>query len=130
MKIRIHDNSIRLRLNRDEVDQVGRRESVVCSTQFPTGERFGYTLVSSVDTPATNANFSGDTITVTLTEAEAQHWALTETEVSIAVATPIADGSLALLIEKDFECLDPREGEDQSNRFRNPKAALQSGPTA
>jgi len=123
LKIRIHDNSIRLRLNRDEVDQIGRNETVACSTLFPTGERFGYTLLSSAAAHATTASMVNGTITVTLTEKESQHWALTETEVSIAVATPIAEGSLALLIEKDFECLDPREGEDQSNRFKNPKAA-------
>ena len=31
------------------------------------------------------------------------------------------ESPLALLVEKDFECLNPREGEDNSNRFPNPK---------
>lgn len=97
----------------------------MCATEFPGGERFGYELATASDvaaTTTTTANFAGGTVKVTLAKAQAQLWALTETEVSIAVAAPVEGDSLALLIEKDFECLDPREGEDQSNRFKNPKA--------
>lgn len=122
LKIRIHDNSIRLRLNRDEVGQIGRMDSVDCQTRFPSGEIFQYQLSASSTGETTTASFAEGCIRVVLTEAQAKHWALTETEVSVAVSTPITNGTLELLVEKDFECLDPREGEDQSNRFRNPKA--------
>ena len=124
MKIRIHDSSIRLRLNRDEVEQIGRMESVECKTHFPSGEVFYYQLSASSTAEETTAGFSDRCIRVVLSQAQAKHWALTETEVSVVVSAPIADGRLELLVEKDFECLDPREGEDQSNRFRNPKAGL------
>ena len=40
---------------------------------------------------------------------------------SIVAEQCLGEGALKLLIEKDFECLDPRDGEDQSNRFRNPR---------
>jgi hypothetical protein len=124
LKIRIHDNSIRLRLNLDEVKQIGRLESVACVTQFPSGETFGYQLHASARGTEPTARFSDGCISVVLSEAQAKHWALTETEVSIVVSAPIPAGPLHLLIEKDFECLDPREGEDQATRFQNPKARL------
>lgn len=124
MKIRIHDDSIRLRLNRGEVEQIGRLESVTCATHFPSGDVFSYQLSVSDAGATTTAEFREGGIEVVLSAPQAQQWALSETEVSIVVDAPIANGSLALLIEKDFECLDPRDGEDQSNRFRNPKATL------
>ena len=70
-----------------------------------------------------SAEFSDGRIEVSLPSAIATDWASDETEVSIHGENKIAGGVLVLLIEKDFECLDPREGEDQSNRFVNPKAA-------
>ena len=32
----------------------------------------------------------------------------------------LGDGTLSLLIEKDFKCLTPREGEDEYDGFANP----------
>ena len=120
MKIRICDDSIRLRLDRAEVDHIAMDQSVRCVTHFPQGNEFAYCL--SVGGDATAAEFADGCIKVTLAAASARHWATTETEVSIIVDCPLEEGFLKLLIEKDFECLDPREGEDQSNRFKNPKA--------
>lgn len=122
MKIRIHDDSIRLRLDRDEVNQIGRGTTIACTTHFPDGAGFGYHLgTGPVD--STRATFSDGCIALTLPNGEARRWAEDETAVSIDVQQPLADGaSLRLLVEKDFECLEPRAGESQSNRFRNPKA--------
>ena len=40
MKVRMLDNTIRLRLDRAEVDQMGAGRQVVGSTEFPGGETF------------------------------------------------------------------------------------------
>ena len=49
-------------------------------------------------------------------------WATTE-QVSIQADLPLGDGeSLQLLIEKDFECLAPRDGEDESDMYPHPGA--------
>ena len=125
MKIRIFDDSIRLRLDRSEVDAIGRGESVECATRFADGGAFKYQLAigETPDALDAAARFTDGCIAVTLRDANARAWATDDTAVSIVAAQQIADGELSLLIEKDFECLDPREGEDQSNRFKNPKAA-------
>ena len=125
MKIRIHDDSVRLRLDRGEVDTIAAGNPVVCRTRFPGGAEFCYQLIVG-DADAVTASFSGGCISVMLPAATAQHWATVESEVSIRAAMALDAGELSLLIEKDFECLEPREGEDQSNRFVNPKAATTS----
>jgi hypothetical protein len=121
MKIRIFDDSIRLRLDRDEVDAIARSEAVECHTHFPGGGVFAYRL-SVADVDVASAQFVGSCIEVALPTGVAGDWASDDAQVSIRAQQPIADGDLTLLVEKDFECLDPREGEDQTNRFRNPKA--------
>ena len=122
MKIRIYDDSVRLRLDRAEVERIGRLESIECATRFPSGDAFRYRL-RCCDADAVGATFAAGCIEIALPAARARHWAETESEVAIAADAPLDRGRLSLLIEKDFECLEPRAGEDQSNRFRNPKAS-------
>lgn len=121
MKIRILDDSVRLRLDRDEVDAVGRGDAVESATHFPHGAAFRYRLESGG--ARTSATFDEGCITLRVPSDDARAWAETETAVAMTGEESLANGTLRLLIEKDFECLEPREGESQSNRFRNPNAA-------
>ncbi len=121
MKIRINDNSIRLRLDRREVEEIGEQRAIECCTKFTGGNDFRYRLKVS-DTKTVKAFFSEGCIEVALPRPIAEHWVRDEAEVSIQGENDIDGGSLKLLIEKDFECLEPRSGEDQRNRFINPKA--------
>ena len=123
MKIRIYDNSIRLRLDRSEVDLVAAAKKVTGTTHFPDGAQFSYGL-SPHTGEGLQAVFSQGCIELLVPRAIAQNWASDDSEVSIRGALQTTAGELTLLIEKDFECLEPRSGEDQSNRFRNPKALL------
>ncbi|HXW14697.1 MAG TPA: hypothetical protein VEN79_09330 [Terriglobia bacterium] len=69
------------------------------------------------------ASFCGDEIKVTVPEAVATEWATSE-QVGMDRVQPISDGlALSILIEKDFRCLAPRPGEDESDSFANPAAA-------
>ncbi len=55
-----------------------------------------------------------------LPESEVRQWASTE-PVSIAADETLDDGdALKILVEKDFACLSPREGEDESDMFLHP----------
>ena len=120
MKIRIQDDSIRLRLDRAEVDAVGRGEPVAGHAHFPRDRVFSYSL-GVHEGPHINATFHDHTISVVVPRNVAERWASSD-EVSIHGEENSAGISLNLLIEKDFECMEPRFGEDQSNRFPNPKA--------
>ena len=120
MKLRILENAIRLGLDRSEVDDIAAGQALVASTHFPDGQVFGYQLAASAD--ATEAVFDGSVIMLRIAQAALLSWAADEHQVGIRESLPTAEGKLELLIEKDFECLEPRIGEDQSNRFVNPKA--------
>ena len=61
-----------------------------------------------------------NSIRLRLTRAEVMQWAASE-QVSIAADETLDDGeSLKILVEKDFACLAPREGEDESDRYPHP----------
>ena len=117
MKLRILDDSIRLRLDRAEVERLGRGGHVEAVTRFPGGTALRYRLTTG---PHEDASYGGGEISVTLPAPAANHWACTESEVSIRARLPVDGGALSILVEKDFECLAPRDGESQTNRFRNP----------
>jgi hypothetical protein len=120
MKLRLHDDSLRLRLDRDEVDAIGRGEAVETSARIPGGRTLRWRLEVGGD--EVTALLADDRVTVRLPAAVAAHWAGDDTEVSVRGRPSTADGaSLAILVEKDFECLEPRAGESQRNRFANPK---------
>ncbi len=120
MKIRIKDNSIRLRLTQGEVDAM-RNDSVVRSrTGFPGGREFCYSLESSPASVSPAAFLSDNAITVRLPETTVLDWATTE-QVSITADQILDDGQqLMILVEKDFACLAPRKGEDETDMYPHP----------
>ena len=122
MKVRILANTLRLRLDRSEVDQIGAGSRVLGSTDFPGGETFRYSLEpAGADC---TAEFRDGVIRIVISVRAAAAWANDGAQVGIYETLALPTGSLSLLIEKDFECLEPRGGENQSNRFANPKALM------
>ena len=116
MKLRIQGDSIRLRLTVSEVAAVGRGETVRETTHLGAPP-FSYSLVPLADATAVDATFDGGAMRVSLPALIARRWAQTE-QVSLH-GTACA---VSVLIEKDFDCLDPREGDDKIDTFPNPKA--------
>ena len=120
MKIRIKDNSIRLRLTRGEVDIVRDKGVVVSRTGFPGGRQFSYALESSPASVNPAAFYSDNEVRVRLPETLVLAWVTTE-QVSIQGDQILDDGEkLSILVEKDFACLAPRPGEDESDMFPHP----------
>ena len=120
MKIRIKDNSIRLRLTRGEVDTIRDTGVVISHTGFPGGRQFCYALESSPASGNPAAFYSENEIRVRLPETVVLAWTSTE-QVSIEGEQVLDDGEkLSILVEKDFACLAPRPGEDESDMFANP----------
>ena len=119
MKLRIQDNSIRFRLTRKEVDALGADGRVSAAVSFPDGASLEYSVETSTLTGQPRASYSPDGLVVQVPQAAARHWAVTE-EVSITGAQPLENGQLSILVEKDFACLAPREGEDEADLFPHP----------
>ncbi len=116
MKIRINGNFVRLRLNQTEVDQFASDSQVGDLIQF--GSRsLTYQLVVA-DQAEVAVEFDGSIISVQIPKPLAKKW--TDTEL---VGFENADQSqVKILVEKDFQCLHKRPGEDESNNFPNPAA--------
>lgn len=120
MKIRIRDNSIRLRLSRGEVDTVRESGALTSVTGFPGGRYFKYSIESSPASVNPAAFYSDNEICVRLPETVVRAWATTE-QVSIDGEQILDDGEkLSILVEKDFACLAPRPGEDEADMYPNP----------
>jgi hypothetical protein len=123
MKLRIRGNSIRLRLSRAEVAQMTSAGTVVDRIDFGTSQlEYRVSGDSAADRPS--ARFDGAAVDVRLPEAAVARWAGSDAEVSIE-GTQAIDGDaegLRILVEKDFACLKPREGEDDSDMFAHPEA--------
>ena len=122
MKLRVRDNSIRLRLTQSEVELVRTDGLVRGRVPFAGSYSFDYVLESSPATVKPEAHMSNNVLIVRVPESEIHSWADSE-EVSIS-SRQILDGGdhLSILVEKDFACLAPREGEDESDMYPHPKA--------
>jgi len=127
VKLRIRDNSVRIRLARGEVDTLRDSGVVAARTGFPGGREFQYRVESSPASVNPAAFFSDNIITVRLPESLVLAWAATD-QVSMTGAQVLDDGAkLQILVEKDFTCLAPRDGEDESDMFPHPAAGMTAG---
>jgi len=123
VKLRIRDNAIRLRLTRGEVDVLRDNGMVQARTAFPGGREFQYEVESSPASVNPGAFLSDNKVTVRLPESAVLAWANSE-QVSITGDQLHKNGEkLDILVEKDFACLAPREGEDESDMFPHPAAS-------
>lgn len=122
MKLRIRDNSIRLRLTQTEVDRLKREGLISAQTGFADGQVFVYSLESSPASVNPQASFSKSGIAVRVPESDVLAWS-SSNQVSMSGSQQLDDGELLeILVEKDFACLAPREGEDESDMFPHPSA--------
>jgi hypothetical protein len=115
MKLRMRDDSLRLRLTRSEVDAFAKDGRVESRVTFGD-KRLVYALAHSASAERATARLANDEILVLLPSPAARAWASSET-----VGIEATDGVLRILIEKDFACLKPREGEDDRDAFPHPK---------
>jgi hypothetical protein len=119
MKLRIRGNSLRLRLSQTELAELERHGSVAETVRFPGSETLSYRVEVTPDGPV-GAALSGHEIRVRLPADAVRRWRDPD-EVSIRAEQPLeGGGALKILVEKDFTCLTPREGEDDSDLFPNP----------
>ncbi len=121
MKLRIRDNSLRLRLTQTEVGTLRADGRVTATTAFPGGASLEYSLQCDDDVAELTATMHDGRITVRVPKAMAHEWADSD-QVSLRGDRAFDDGqSLRLLVEKDFTCLSPREGEDESDMYPHPQ---------
>src|SRR5579862_1085329 len=118
MKLRIRGNSLRVRLTRSEITELV--ETCVIENRVQLGAQPECALVYRLELSGAVAKpetvFQQSQIRIRLPLAAAMAWAHGQ---GIGIYGEEAWG-LKLAIEKDFKCLEPRPGEDESDAFENP----------
>jgi len=126
VKLRIRDNSIRLRLTQSEVETIKNDDLVRGRVQFAGSSTFDYVLESSPATVTPEAHVSNNVLTVRVPQMDIRQWAESDKVSILSEQNLGAGGHLKILVEKDFTCLAPRDGEDESDMFPNPDAGSES----
>lgn len=116
MKLRLHENSIRLRLNRREVEEFADAGRVEDAVDFGNDVLLSY-IVEASDTEAPRATLMANVIRIELPARDAGEWARGD-----RAGISGADGRLSILVEKDFQCLHSAAGLD-AGAYPNPLAA-------
>lgn len=122
MKLRLHQNTARLRLDRDEVARLRAEGHVHGETRFGPALRLTYALEVSPTAEAVRVRAEADGVTVLVPTALAQEWIGTD-RTGFTCEQPVGGGaSLRLTVEKDFRCLH-RDGPGEAAAFPHPDAS-------
>jgi len=122
MKLRILGNSVRMRLTKSEVTQIGGKGRVEETVEFgfEPSQKLIYALETTAILENVRATFENNCLRVFVPRNQAEQWA-NSNRVGIEFEQPLRnDKYLRILLEKDFACLDERLGEDQLNAFPHP----------
>ncbi len=122
MKLRIRGSSLRLRLTRGEVAALRESGRVEDRAVFAPGAELVYALVRSADAPGVAATFVSGRVLVTVPDAVARAFCDTD-QVGFDAEQVAGATTLRILVEKDFACLKPREGESEDDAFPHPDGA-------
>jgi len=121
MKLRIHENSIRLRLSQSDVEEFAERSLVAACLKFADGGRLSYALIASDAVSGSEARFEDGTITVLVPKTGADEWVNSDA-VAITDEPARETSGMKIIVEKDFACLHKRAGLDDADTFPNPAA--------
>lgn len=122
MKLRMKNNSVRLRLTQSEVACFAESGQVKETIEFglESYQQFVYALEADSKIKEIQAVIENNRITILIPKTRADEWARTA-QVGMETEQTIGGGkTLRLLIEKDFACLEPRPGEDEADAYPHP----------
>ena len=117
MKIRIRENSLRIRITQSELKKLLDGNHVVSTINFPNGTQLTYGL-SPTNTETTTIQYLESIISIRMGTLDIETMG-DEKSVGVQSIHNAGESTLNLLIEKDFACLHQR-GEDDKDTFPNP----------
>ncbi|MCK6511715.1 hypothetical protein L6R29_17305 [Myxococcota bacterium] len=124
MKMRILDQSIRFRLTQAEVhqfDQQGRVETHIFFGPHNT-QKLSYCIAQNDQANEVFVDYLDHTVTIHVPKPIAERWIHSD---EIGFSTPPNSKTdpdrVFILVEKDFECLHPRENKDDQDTFPHPR---------
>jgi len=121
MKLRIKGAALRLRLTRSEIEALAQHGLVEERVPFAANASLIYRLWCDPAAREISAAFRDGVIEVRIPPDAARQWCGSDL-VTLAREQPLPQGALQITLEKDFACLTPRAGEDESDNFPHPGA--------
>ena len=121
MKLRIKGDSLRLRLSQGEMRTLAEQGEVEDRISFPGGATLRYRLRSDRNNRSISVSYDANLIDIRVPDTLSDRWCRTDL-VTLSGSQPLAAGELRIVLEKDWACLAPREGEDESDNFPHPEA--------
>lgn len=103
MKLRFRKNSLRLRVNRNEAEELASGTALEERVSFPGDACIRYVLEASAQS-SPQASFADGTIRVSAPQHMIADWAASDT-LGIYFDLPANGSELSVAIEKDLECL-------------------------
>jgi hypothetical protein len=124
MKLRLRGNSIRIRLDRRDIERLIDRGRIDDALRFGPGLAFSYAVevgVAPRDRP--KASYADGRLTIRIETEDAEEWLAGE-RVGFDHEQAVDGGVVRVLLEKDFACIDRPVGEeaDDAYAFPNPSA--------
>ncbi len=120
MKLRIKGSSLRLRLTQGEVRKLESDGEVAEQVRFGGGNTLTYRVLTDQTNSDISAIYGNNVIDIRVPRSAALTWSRTD-QVTLSHLQPLPDGELRVVIEKDWNCLAPRAGEDESDNFAHPE---------
>jgi len=120
MKLRIHDNSIRLRLTRSEVVRFTNEGAIESGIEFGpySNQRMRYSLESSPDVAGLEVRFGDHRLRILMPAATAKEWSGGD-RVAVAGSQSLkGEKQLEILVEKEFRRL--HGAKDDPDLYPNP----------
>lgn len=122
MKLRFRGNSLRLRVNRGEVETLASGTALREEVIFPNDAHFAYIFVPQANA-SPQATFEGGLIRVGAPISKVRDWARGES-IGLYFDVPAGNATLKVAIEKDLECVDGQPEERDPEAFPRGKETV------
>lgn len=121
MKLRIKGATLRLRLTQGEIRALQEHGQVEEQVPFAPNVSLIYRLRKDAAARQIGASYRGNVVEILVPAATADEWCANQ-QVTLAQLQAVGGAELNITLEKDFACLAPRAGEDESDNFPHPQA--------
>lgn len=115
MKLRFSNNSLRVRVNRREVEGLASGATLEEEILFPGDARISY-VVEPSSSASPEVWFREGVIRISAPRAQVSDWAQSDS-IGIYFERPASGTFLKIAIEKDLECIDSATGEYDPDAF-------------
>jgi hypothetical protein len=121
MKLRIKGATLRLRLTQGEIRALHEGGRVEEQVPFGPNVSLVYRLRKDGAAREISASYRGNVVEIQVPAVMADEWCVNQ-QVTLAQVQSAGGADLNITLEKDFACLAPRAGEDESDSFPHPDA--------